>query len=142
MIGIFGDIILDKYIYTKAKRVSPEAPVVCLNFEYKEYRLGGAANVALNLKSIGSKCKLFGVIGNDQNGKELQKLLDKFKIESFLKKDENIITTTKERIISQSQQISRIDYEKLLDIKTITIQELDFFLKDIKILIISTTFFY
>ena len=137
MIGIFGDIILDKYVYTSAKRVSPEAPVVCLDFESKEFRLGGAANVALNLQSIGAKCKLFGVIGNDGNGKELEKILNEFKIESFLKKDENIVTTTKERIISQSQQISRIDYETKLNTNSITESDLDCFLKDIKILIIS-----
>ena len=108
MIGIFGDIILDKYIYTSAKRVSPEAPVVCLDFESEEFRLGGAANVALNLKSIGAECKLFGVIGNDGNGKELEKILDEFKIESFLKKDENIVTTTKERIISEINKLAEL----------------------------------
>ena len=73
---VIGDIILDEYLKGSVSRVSPEAPVPVLKPEGRELRLGGASNVAANVKALGSKVELVGVVGRDETGKELRSLLN------------------------------------------------------------------
>ena len=137
MIGIFGDIMLDKYTFTDTCRISPEAPVPALTFLKNSYRLGGAANVALNLLNIGANCKLLSVCGDDANGVILKKLLNEVNINCKIKTSKEIPTTTKERIISSNQHIVRIDYERKYEVHAITNQDLEVFLANLDMLVIS-----
>ena len=82
---VVGDVMLDKYLEGKAERLSPESPVPVLTPLGEESRLGGAANVALNVSSLGSKVKLLGVVGKDLSGEEIKDLLKENKLSnSFL----------------------------------------------------------
>ena len=115
---IIGDIMIDSYSWGNVERQSPEAPVPIVNLEKKEDRLGGAGNVALNIKALGAKPILCSVIGEDYSGNKLLELLR----QENLCTDGIIIdttrkTTTKTRIINNSEQIVRIDDEDLFDIK-------------------------
>ncbi len=109
---VLGDLMLDHYIWGKVERISPEAPVPVLDAQSEEYRLGGAANVALNLKALGAKVCLIGVCGDDLNAQLLIQNLEKAKIST-----EGLIqipgrcSTLKTRISSRSQQIVRVDHE-------------------------------
>ena len=109
---IIGDVMIDAYVWGKVKRISPEAPVPVLNSQKKENRLGGAANVALNVKALGAKPILASVIGDDNKGQTFLELLKKRELTAkgiLLAK--NRITTTKTRIISHNQQLIRLDRE-------------------------------
>jgi len=75
-IMVLGDIMLDHYIWGSVERISPEAPVPVLEVKREEYRLGGAANVALNIKSLGAEVVLIGVCGDDDNGAQLKETLN------------------------------------------------------------------
>ena len=75
-IGVIGDIMLDTYWWGSVDRISPEAPVPIVALQKKEIRVGGAANVALNLRALGAPTTLFAVIGKDAEGTELKGLLD------------------------------------------------------------------
>ena len=86
---VFGDIILDRYISGNVDRVSPEAPVPVLKPSKEDIRLGGAANVAVNLSSLGSKATLIGVTGRDDSSNQIKDLLKKNKIRSALTKSVN-----------------------------------------------------
>ncbi|MDC1375650.1 PfkB family carbohydrate kinase, partial [bacterium] len=87
------------------------APVIVLKKSREENRLGGAANVALNLKMLGADIKLIGSVGKDKNARNLKKLLKSNKIDTLLSESENIVTIHKNRIVSDQQQIIRIDVE-------------------------------
>lgn len=110
---VVGDLMLDKYKYTEVLRISPEAPVIVAKYKKEKNFLGGAANVAKNLKDICKRVDLVGVIGKDKAGKELLRLLKKVNInrEGIFLDDRP--TTIKERIVSEekNQQLLRIDYE-------------------------------
>ena len=108
---VVGDIMLDEYIFGETSRINPEAPVPIVNVEKTEYRLGGAANVANNIISLGGKCTLIGQVGNDENKKLLEKELINKNIENFLIENKIYQTIKKTRIISQNQQLIRIDHE-------------------------------
>lgn len=110
-IFVIGDIMLDEYIIGSTYRISPEAPVPIINTNDINYTLGGAANVAMNLKSLGAIPILVGVIGKDEQGKRIEKLLKNNKINNFLLKKQDTPTILKSRIISKNQQIVRIDRE-------------------------------
>ena len=111
---VIGDIMLDRYIRGEVKRISPEAPVPVLKVSEERLLPGGAANVARNLKSLGASVELFGVTGEDIEGKELLELIKQEGIDTG-----NIIvdperpTTTKTRLIAESQQITRVDREEV-----------------------------
>ena len=109
---VVGDLMLDKYICGSVHRTSPEAPVPVININ-NEYQLpGGAANVAVNIRSLGPKIELFGLVGNDSEGKTLKRLLKESKISvSGIVVDKKRNTTTKSRIIAENQQVVRIDKE-------------------------------
>ena len=114
---IIGDIMIDSYRWGYVERQSPEAPVPIVNLEKKEDRLGGAGNVALNIKALGAMPILCSVIGKDFSGNKLLELLRKEKICTdgiFI--DETRKTTTKTRIINNNDQIVRVDDEDLFDI--------------------------
>lgn len=111
---IVGDIMLDHYSYGQVSRISPEAPVPILDFLRADDRLGGAANVALNIKALGAEPILIGTIGNDEQASTIKKLLHQANISTDyliqgLNKDR--VTTLKHRIIAQNHQILRIDTE-------------------------------
>jgi rfaE bifunctional protein kinase chain/domain len=110
---VVGDVMIDAYLFGKVDRVSPEAPVPVVAVTKKENRLGGAANVALNLVSLGAKPILCSVIGNDKDGLEMVQLLKKSKIGTEgLVVSKQRITTVKTRVIAQSHHMLRIDNEQ------------------------------
>ncbi len=108
---VFGDIILDRYISGNVDRVSPEAPVPILKPSKEDIRLGGAANVAVNLSSLGSKVTLIGVTGRDDSSDQVKDLLQKNKIRNAISKSVNP-TISKLRILAGQQQLIRIDSEE------------------------------
>ena len=108
---IVGDSMLDKYWFGDANRISPEAPVPVVRIVCSDERLGGAANVALNVASLGVCTTLMGVVGNDENGAKLQELLEKAGITSRLSIDADRKTILKLRIVARQQQLVRIDFE-------------------------------
>ena len=102
---VIGDIILDEYLWGKANRLSPEAPVPILEVKNKTYLPGGAANVANNIASLGAKVYLCGVIGSDMYSGLLLNLLKKNKIDyKFVITDETRPTTVKTRLIAQNNK--------------------------------------
>lgn len=108
---VIGDVVLDKYIHGNVSRVSPEAPVPVLKPQSEEVRLGGAANVASNVSSLGSKVFLQGVVGKDDNAKELKALAKDKKIKSSFVASLSP-TITKLRLLASKQQLIRIDSEE------------------------------
>ena len=110
-IVVFGDVMLDRYVSGSVDRVSPEAPVPVLKPIKEEIRLGGAANVALNLSSLGSKVSLIGISGKDSSSAQIIKLLKENKIKSELVKS-SLPTITKLRLLSSKQQLLRVDNEE------------------------------
>jgi D-beta-D-heptose 7-phosphate kinase/D-beta-D-heptose 1-phosphate adenosyltransferase len=108
---VFGDVMLDRYVSGSAERVSPEAPVPVLKPIKEEIRLGGAANVALNLSSLGSKVSLIGISGKDPSSTKIFNLLKTNKIKNELVKS-NLPTITKLRLLSSKQQLLRVDNEE------------------------------
>ena len=107
---VAGDILLDRYFKGKVSRISPEVPVPVVHVDNKENRLGGAANVALNLSGWGIKPQLFGVIGKDREGTTIRQLIKQSNIKDNLTVTTKSITTTKLRVVS-SQQLLRLDFE-------------------------------
>jgi len=107
---ILGDIILDEYLKGSVDRVSPEAPVPVLKPESREIRLGGASNVASNVKSLGSQVELIGVIGRDDSGREVRNLLKERSIKSSLVVSDKT-TVNKLRLSAGQQQLLRLDME-------------------------------
>jgi D-glycero-beta-D-manno-heptose-7-phosphate kinase len=115
--GVIGDIMLDTYWWGHVERISPEAPVPVVTLDKREYRIGGAGNVALNLASLGAKVATFSMIGKDEEGKILEGLLNNQRIDtSYLGKSESRITTNKARIIGRNQQMMRLDSETTRDL--------------------------
>lgn len=109
---VIGDVMIDAYLFGKVDRISPEAPVPVVAVEKKENRLGGAANVALNLVALGAKPILCSVIGHDFEGNDLLDLLRKNNIDARgIIQNRERITTVKTRVISQNHQMLRIDNE-------------------------------
>ncbi|MDQ7082749.1 MAG: PfkB family carbohydrate kinase [Aquificota bacterium] len=106
---VVGDVILDRYLHGKVERISPEAPVPIVEVEREELRLGGAANVAANLVSLGAKASLTGVVGKDRSGEQIAELLKEKGMENLLVEEEGRPTTEKTRIVSMSQQLLRVD---------------------------------
>ena len=116
-IAVLGDVMLDAYLRGGVFRVSPEAPVPIVSLDLKEDRLGGAANVALNLVSLGANAIICSVIGNDKDGNRLVELLAEQGISSDgIVQSENRQTTVKTRVIGNNQQLLRIDAEQTNDI--------------------------
>lgn len=108
---IIGDIILDEYWFGDSKRISPEAPIPVVNINNKDFRLGGAGNVALNLSKIDKNVTLVSSIGKDEDGKIIKNILKKEKIKSYLKKINLGKSIKKLRVFSGHHQMMRLDFE-------------------------------
>ena len=109
---ILGDVMIDTYLWGNVGRISPEAPVPIVSEVIEEHRLGGAANVALNVKAMGAVPILCSVIGDDNRGKLFLELMEKQNLSDIgLVMDETRVTTQKTRIISGNQQMLRVDEE-------------------------------
>ncbi len=112
VIAVVGDVMLDRYFWGSVSRVSPEAPVPVIDLESETYHLGGAANVAHNLQSLGIRPVLCGCIGDDSSGKSFIKISEEAGIDTRgLYMDKGRPTTVKTRIIGNNQQIARLDVE-------------------------------
>lgn len=109
---VIGDVMIDSYIWGSVDRISPEAPVPIVAVEKRENRLGGAANVGLNIKSLGATPFLCSVIGQDNKGYEFLQLMEDGKLpQKGIIQSEKRITTTKFRVIGNNTQILRVDEE-------------------------------
>src|SRR5690554_4159578 len=111
---VIGDVMVDSYLWGRVDRISPEAPVPVVQITHKEDRLGGAANVALNIAALGAKPIICAVAGKDLNGQILTEILEKGNMHSggILHLSDRH-TTVKTRVISSNQHIVRIDEESL-----------------------------
>ncbi|MBI4548811.1 MAG: D-glycero-beta-D-manno-heptose-7-phosphate kinase [Ignavibacteriae bacterium] len=116
-IAIVGDLMLDRYIWGSVSRISPEAPVPVVDMETEQHRLGGAANVAKNIHSLGGEPLLVGVIGADNSGKQLFEIIREsgFSVDGIVVDDARP-TTVKTRVIAHNQHVVRIDREIRTDI--------------------------
>jgi rfaE bifunctional protein kinase chain/domain len=112
---VVGDGMLDRYWFGAVERISPEAPVPVVRVEREEERLGGAANVALNVKALGARCTLLTVVGEDEPAERLRKLLQRDGVETLLGRDPKLHTIVKLRVIGRSQQLLRLDFENQPD---------------------------
>ncbi|MFT4524286.1 MAG: D-beta-D-heptose 7-phosphate kinase/D-beta-D-heptose 1-phosphate adenosyltransferase [Bacteroidia bacterium] len=113
---VIGDVILDRYMNGDVNRTSPEAPVPVMLFKNEHHTIGGAANVAHNASSLGVTTKLFGLIGNDPNGRTVESRCNECGIEAELQ-IVGFPTITKTRVVANGQQIVRIDQEETIKIE-------------------------
>ncbi|MEK6605258.1 MAG: PfkB family carbohydrate kinase, partial [Nitrospirota bacterium] len=110
---VVGDLILDQYIWGQVSRISPEAPVPVVTVSSETIRLGGAANVSNNVRSLGGRVDLCGVIGADEGGRQFLKILQSQGIGcDGILTDKNRPTTRKTRVVAHNQQLVRFDTEK------------------------------
>ena len=111
---VVGDAMLDRYWFGAVDRISPEAPVPVVRVHpgKQQERLGGAANVAWNVKALGAHASLITAIGDDEHGHRLEALLGQSGIESLFKRDARLTTIVKLRVIGRSQQLLRVDFEE------------------------------
>lgn len=112
---VVGDAMLDRYLFGEVERISPEAPVPVVRVTREEERLGGAANVALNARSLGPRVTLITVVGDDEPARKLQQLLNARDVNSILGRDPKLYTCVKLRIIGRAQQLVRVDFENQPD---------------------------
>jgi len=108
---VAGDVMLDRYWTGNTSRISPEAPVPVVHVQNLQDRAGGAANVALNIASLGTRVSLLGIVGKDEAADKLEQLLGESKIEPQLERLEECSTITKLRVLSRHQQLMRLDFE-------------------------------
>jgi rfaE bifunctional protein kinase chain/domain len=120
---VVGDIMLDHYQWGHVERISPEAPVPVVSVYKETYLLGGAGNVARNIKSLGGEPMLITLIANDRAGEKIKELLIKEKINAHFVTSSNRPTTIKTRILAQNQQIVRIDHENTQKLESIEVEE-------------------
>ena len=112
---VVGDAMLDRYWFGAVERISPEAPVPVVRVDREEERLGGAANVALNVKTLGARATLLTVVGDDEPARKLRRLLEAQGVAAVLGSDPQLYTIVKLRVIGRSQQLIRIDFENQPD---------------------------
>jgi len=110
---IVGDVMLDRYWFGEVERISPEAPVPIVKIARSEERPGGAANVARNAAALGAQVTLIGVVGDDEAGRSLERLLSAERVRTSLHRDASLPTTVKLRVVGRQQQLLRIDFETL-----------------------------
>ncbi len=119
-IAVWGDFILDEYIYGKTRRISREAPVLIISYQDQQFSLGGAGNSVLNLKALGARPLPLGIIGRDESGRKIVDILRAYKIPTrFLLRVADYQTPLKTRVLAgeentKKQQILRIDKEALV----------------------------
>ncbi len=123
-VAVLGDLMIDRYIWGSVSRISPEAPVPVLEVESESTRLGGAANVANNIRSLGAEPILIGLVGKDEAGEKLKSILQESRLS-----DEGIIvdpgrpTTVKTRVIAHNQHVVRMDFEMRRDIEDLILNK-------------------
>jgi len=116
-VAVIGDVMLDTYWWGNVERISPEAPVPIVALDKREKRIGGAGNVALNVRALGTKVALISILGDDEDGVQLKQLLLDNNIDTrFILESKKRITTNKIRIISRNQQMMRLDAEHTEDL--------------------------
>jgi D-glycero-beta-D-manno-heptose-7-phosphate kinase len=108
---VVGDVMLDRYWFGEVERISPEAPVPVVRIARNEERPGGAANVARNAAALGAQVTLISVVGDDEPGQALERLLAAERVRTSLHRDAALPTTVKLRVIARQQQLLRIDFE-------------------------------
>ena len=123
---VVGDAMLDRYWFGAVERISPEAPVPVVRVNREEERLGGAANVALNVKSVGAGATLLTVVGDDEPAGRLRRLLAEHGVRSLLGSDAKLNTIVKLRIIGRSQQLMRLDFESQPDHEVLALMLSDY----------------
>lgn len=121
---VVGDIMLDRYIFGNVERISPEAPVPVVRAEYERHHLGGAGNVAMNIKALGGEPILIGISGDDTDAALLGTTLEQSEIPYTLLTDPTRPTIVKTRVIAQGQQVVRIDRESLQKQSTVLTQSI------------------
>ena len=112
---IIGDVMLDRYWHGPTGRISPEAPVPVVKVENNEERPGGAANVAMNIASLGGHAHIVGLTGIDEPAKVLNETLSALKVKCDFVSIPNYPTITKLRVLSRGQQLLRLDFEDKFD---------------------------
>ena len=112
---VVGDAMLDRYWFGAVDRISPEAPVPVVRVNREEERLGGAANVALNVKTLGAQATLLTVVGDDEPARKLRQMLAQHGIAAVLGSDPKLYTIVKLRVIGRAQQLLRVDFENQPD---------------------------
>src|SRR5947209_13818703 len=123
-IVLVGDLIVDRYLYGNAERLSPEAPVPVLHFKQERSAVGGAGNVAADLSVLGAEVRVVGIIGQDEPGRDVRRLLGEYACETdWIIEDSTRPTITKVRFIGLAQhrhpqQMLRLDYEDASEIKS------------------------
>lgn len=110
---VAGDAMLDRYWFGDAERISPEAPVPVVRVTRTEERLGGAANVAINIAAVGAHSSLLSVVGSDEPGRTIERLAREAGITPALQFDDSLATTVKLRIVARQQQMVRCDFEAM-----------------------------
>jgi len=123
---VVGDAMLDRYWHGAVERISPEAPVPVVKVSREEERVGAAANVALNVSTLGAKGSFLGVVGDDEPGHRLEALLTQTGVEAHLKRDAGLRTTVKLRVIGRQQQLLRMDFENEPDHEVLSLQSTTF----------------
>lgn len=123
-IGVLGDLMLDRYLWGTAWRLSPEAAVPVVDFVSQSECLGGAGNVAINIAALGARVEIFGAIGIDEAGRALQKCLRATNIlDKGVVADSKRVTTVKTRIIARHQQVVRLDHERREPLRPETLEK-------------------
>jgi D-glycero-beta-D-manno-heptose-7-phosphate kinase len=123
---VVGDVMLDRYWFGDVERISPEAPVPVVRVQSSDERLGGAANVARNVSALGAQSMLMGVVGKDEAGQSVHRLLRECGIVDHVFDDAQAKTTVKLRVLGRQQQLLRADFESLPD-HELLIEKLDQF---------------
>ena len=109
---VVGDVMLDRYWFGAVDRISPEAPVPVVLVTSEQDRLGGAANVALNVTTLGARATLLSMVGSDDAARSLRRLLAEKGVDTVLGEDPQLQTIVKLRVIGRSQQLLRVDFER------------------------------
>jgi rfaE bifunctional protein kinase chain/domain len=123
---VVGDAMLDRYWFGAVERISPEAPVPVVRVNREEERLGGAANVALNVKAVGAGATLLTVVGDDEPAGRLRRLLAEHGVRSLLGSDPQLHTIVKLRVIGRAQQLIRLDFESQPDHEVLALMLSDY----------------
>jgi rfaE bifunctional protein kinase chain/domain len=119
---VVGDAMLDRYWHGAVDRISPEAPVPIVRVNREEERIGGAANVAYNVVTLGAQASFLGVVGDDEPAHRVEALLRQTGIATHLKRDPTLKTTVKLRVIGRHQQLLRVDFENEPDHEALAAQ--------------------
>lgn len=136
---IVGDVMLDRYWFGDVSRISPEAPVPVALIKRNEERAGGAANVARNAAALGAQVRLLSVVGDDEPGRSLEKLLVDDGVGVTFHRDTSISTTVKLRVVARQQQLIRLDFEDLPshEVLSAKLEEFQSAIQDADVVILS-----